>query len=84
MNGVSAREVEQIKLTANWLNTIGASSVVIGTVTPLALTARSMEQAGAFQLQLGDVWVVLGAVVWLPMGIAIHWYARRYLRRLGP
>lgn len=83
MSSPSARELEQIKLTATWLNTIGAGSVVIGTVTPLALTARAMEQAGAATLQPGDAWVIAGAVFWLPMGVLIHAYARRFLRRWG-
>lgn len=83
MSSLSVREIEQIKLTATWLNTIGAGSVVIGTVTPLALVARTMEQTGAAQLQSGDIWVVVGSLIWLPMGIIVHVYAKRFLRRLG-
>lgn len=83
MSSLSVREIEQIKLTATWLNTIGAGSVVIGTVTPLALIARTLEQAGMAQFQSGDAWVVVGSLVWLPMGIVVHVFAKRFLRRLG-
>jgi len=81
---LSVREVELVKLTATWLNTIAAGSIVIGTVTPLAIVGRNMEQTGTGAGQVGDGWVALGTLVCLPDGMTIHWIARRYLRRLGP
>jgi len=81
---LNIREVEQVKLTVTWLNTIAAGSTVIGSVTPLAIVGRNMEQTGTWAGQVGDGWVALGTLVWLPAGMTIHWLARRYLRRLAP
>ncbi len=69
---------EQTKLTATLLNTIAAGCVVAGIITPLVgITLGALQVT--FDLRLTVVSCAL-----LYVSGALHWTARRILRRLGP
>jgi hypothetical protein len=69
---------ERIKLTATWLNTIAATTIATGVVAPVVavvfrFTAGGNVSGGRF---------VLACAAWFRGGIALHFFARRTLRRL--
>jgi hypothetical protein len=69
---------EQIKLTANWLNIMAAGTVVTGTVTPLIAYAFG----GGTTVAREPYIIALASAISLGLGIALHWFARRSLRKL--
>lgn len=70
---------ERTKLTAGWLNTVAAASVIAGGVSPLVALAY-----GFTELQR-EAWVVaILSVTWILAGIGLHFVARAILGRLKP
>ena len=70
---------ERLKLTAGWLNTIAAGTVIAGVITPLV--------AVAYGLRTGPEMISAGIVValmlgWIWVGVTLHIIASRMLRRL--
>ena len=69
---------ERTKLTANWMNALGSGVIITGVVAPSV----------ALLFQIGNpfhvpAWVIVAAsMVWLFVGIALHYLARRMLGRL--
>jgi len=60
---------EQTKLTANWLNTIGAGTFVVGVVTPIIHGEISFSS-------------LVGAIVAALAGYIVHRIARARLEEL--
>ena len=69
---------ERIKLTATFLNTVGSGSVVVGGITPIAAVAFGI-QAGPTR-PIATAFAIAGAFI--AFGVALHWLARLFLRRL--
>lgn len=70
---------ERWKLTANWLNTIAAGTVIAGCVTPLVALAYGLRT----NPEAVSTWViVLLTLVWISVGVALHIMARAILGRL--
>ena len=68
---------EQTKLTAAWLNTLGAALVAAGTFAPIAALFYGFSNSTTNHLEL-----TLGAGVCFAIGVALHLAARIFLRRL--
>jgi VIT1/CCC1 family predicted Fe2+/Mn2+ transporter len=67
---------EQTKLTASWLNAISAASIAVGGFAQLAPVVSGASAATSAAT------VALFGLVWIILGVAIHWAARRVLRGL--
>jgi hypothetical protein len=65
---------ERTKLTAAWLNTIAAGSIIAGVVAP-SVSLTLVEG-------VPPVRVFLFSLVWLLAGIGLHFVARNILKRL--
>ena len=75
---MTSAEIEQTKLTATFLNTLGTGSIITAIVAPaVALIFRLQSNAPAFRI------VAASAVAWLFVGVALRLFARRVLRRLS-
>lgn len=73
---MSLVENERTKLTANWFNTIAAASITTGFIAPIVAFSLGVY------IQV-SAWSVVGlSAFWLVLGSAVHWFARRLLRRL--
>jgi len=69
---------ERIKYLATWLNTIASAAVILGVVTPLA--AGFYGASGSYAPS--PLTLILGALIWLFSGLALHLAVRRILGRL--
>ena len=67
---------DTIRLSATWLNTIAANSVVIGSVTPWIVYSYALPTASS-GLRLAAL-----PMVWLIGGIALHLAARHIFSEL--
>ncbi len=70
---------ERWKLTANWLNTIAAGTVIAGCVTPIVALAyglRTGPDAAATSV------IIVLTLIWILVGVALHMGARVILGRL--
>lgn len=65
---------EQIKLTATFANGCAVALIAIGTLAPW-LTGQPRAEIGNLAIQ---------SLVCLSVAIALHLWARRFLRRLKP
>jgi multisubunit Na+/H+ antiporter MnhG subunit len=72
-------ENERWKLTAAWLNTMAAGTVIAGAVTPLVALAYGLR---ADTEPLATGLVVLLTFIWISAGIGLHFTARAILGRL--
>jgi hypothetical protein len=72
-------ESERAKLTANWLNTLSAGTVIAGCVTPLVAIAYGLRPGAE---PLGGNFILALSLGWIAMGIALHLGARYILGRL--
>ena len=71
---------ERTKLTANWLNALAAGVVVTGVVAPAVGVIYGVPgPSGA-----GYLILAISSVVWLAMGTAPHFLARKLLKGLRP
>jgi hypothetical protein len=72
--------VERIKLSATFFNTIASGSVLAGLVIPAAslLAGTALNEASASAGRLA-----LSAAIWLLTGAALHFFARRLLGAMG-
>ena len=60
---------ERWKLTASWLNTIAAGSVIAGCVTPLVALAYGLRTGP----EAAPTWIiVMLTLVWISVGVALH------------
>lgn len=72
---------EQVKLTANWFNTMASAAVVAGIIVP---AAAAFYGVGGYD-HAGSGWrFLLSAAIWICSGSVLHYLARRTLRRLQP
>ena len=70
-------EKEQIKLSATFLSNFSLATIVAGFLAPIAaLSFRSTTSPPP------DWITVTLSVVWLSIGLCLHWLARRMLRKL--
>ena len=70
---------ERLKLTANWLNTIAAGTVIAGAVTPLVALAYGLKN----EIQNLSLTVILILpAIWILGGITLHLIGRSILGRL--
>jgi hypothetical protein len=76
---MSLIENERAKLTANWLNTLSAGTIIAGCVTPLVAIAYGLRPGGA---SLGNGFILVLSIGWILMGVALHLGARIILGRL--
>lgn len=72
---LSPAEIEQAKLTASWLNSIASGTVVTGTIAPAAAALLGVTNADGRLLGVF-------ALVWLSVGVGLHFLARAALKRL--
>ena len=70
---------ERAKLTANWLNTLSAGTIIAGCVTPLVAIAYGLRP-GAEPLDRGFIFAL--SFGWILIGVALHLVARIILGRL--
>jgi hypothetical protein len=71
---------ERTKLTANWLNALAAGVVITGVVAPIVgVIYGVLGPSGAGYLILAG-----SSMIWLAMGTALHFLARRLLKGLRP
>ena len=71
---------ERIKLTAGLLNTVAGFALTAGGVGPLIALSFGLSAASPLSsLALGLI-----VAIWLVVGLAFHWAARRLLGRLEP
>ena len=68
---------EQTKLSATWLNTLATALVAAGTFAPIAALFYGFANSATDRAAL-----TVGAGVCFAMGIALHFIARAFLRRL--
>ncbi len=71
---------ERIKLTAGLMNTIAGFSLTAGGVGPLIALSFGLNATSP----LGPWALSLIVAIWLFVGLAFHWAARRLLGRLQP
>ena len=70
---------EQVKVTANWLNTLATATVTVGVLAPLASAIYGLG------LPPPNVVALLPAlVIWFLAALALHLGARHVLRGLTP
>jgi dipeptide/tripeptide permease len=69
---------ERIKLTATWLNTLSAATIVTGVIAPLAAIVFGLPASGTLSMAT----FLFAAVAWLLWGLILHLAARYGLRRL--
>jgi len=67
---------ERTKLTAGWLNTIAAGSIVAGVIAP-SVSLTLVQSAPPARL-------VLFSIIWLFFGLSLHFIARTILKGLEP
>ncbi len=72
---------EQVKLTANWLNTMASASVVAGVIVP---AAAALYGVGGYDPATAGWRFVASATIWILSGAGLHYIARQTLRRLTP
>lgn len=70
---------ERWKLTAVWLNTMAAGTVIAGSVTPLVALAYGLRSD---PVAVSTGLIVMLTLVWMSAGIALHMIARAILGRL--
>ncbi|MGH6858408.1 MAG: hypothetical protein ACRECP_12445 [Methylocella sp.] len=66
---------ERTKLLANVLNGAATSSFAVGVLAPIAAAFYS----GGGTTKVSLVTIIIGAVIWLLLAIALHLAARRVL-----
>jgi Na+/melibiose symporter-like transporter len=69
---------ERTKLTATWLNTLAAATVVTGVIAPMVAVVFGLPTSGT----VSPTAFMFAIAVWLLLGVALHIVARRVLRRL--
>ena len=69
---------ERAKLTANWLNTLSAGTIIAGCVTPLVVIAYGLRP-GTEPLDRAFVFIL--SFGWISIGVALHLVARVILGR---
>lgn len=75
---MSLVENERAKLTANWLNTLSAGTIIAGCVTPLVAIAYGLRPGG---VSLGNSFILALSIGWIVMGVALRLGARIILGR---
>jgi hypothetical protein len=70
---------ERAKLTANWLNTLSAGTIIAGCVTPLVAIAYGLRPGAE---PLSDRFILTLVIAWILIGVALHFGARISLGRL--
>lgn len=78
MSGLDAAEVEQTKLLANAFDRTSTACITVGIVTPIAAVIYGI---GGTTIQFGGL-VVSYFTGWLTIAMALHYMARRILRKL--
>jgi hypothetical protein len=68
---------ERTKLSATFLNNLGLAIIVAGFVAPLAAYGFRSSSSPP-----GDRATVLLSLIWLSVGVVLHFLARFLLRRL--
>jgi hypothetical protein len=69
---------ERVKLTATWLNTLAAATIVTGVLAPIAAFVFGLPASGAISVRT----FLFAAVAWLLSGMILHWVARYVLGSL--
>jgi hypothetical protein len=69
---------ERVKLTATWLNTLAAATIVTGVLAPIAAFVFGLPASGALSVRT----FLFAAVAWLLLGMILHWVARYVLGSL--
>ena len=69
---------ERVKLTATWLNTLAAATVVTGVIAPITAIVFGLPANGT----LSRVDFLFATLAWLLLGAILHWVARYALRSL--
>lgn len=68
---------ERTKLTATWLSALATATVTAGTLAPLVAVIYGLSTPG-----IGRGFLIMLAATCFVIGIALHLYARIFLRRL--
>lgn len=68
---------EQTKLSATWLNTLATALVAAGTFAPVAALFYGFSNSAPDRAAL-----TVGVGVCFAIGVALHFIARAFLRRL--
>ena len=69
---------ERVKLTATWVNTIAAATIVAGVIAPIAAIVFGLPASGA----LSTASFELATLAWLFLGAILHLIARYLLGSL--
>ena len=69
---------ERVKLTATWLNTLAAATIVTGVLALMAAFVFGLPASGAISVRT----FLFAAVAWLLSGMILHWVARYVLGSL--
>jgi hypothetical protein len=62
---------ERVKLMATWMNNVGVGCVIAGFLAP-SIGAAALELPKA-------AWLILAQMIWIPIGVALHFMGRRIL-----
>ncbi len=62
---------ERVKLMATWMNNVGVGCVIAGFLAP-SIGAATLELPKA-------AWLILVQMIWIPIGVALHFMGRRIL-----
>jgi len=62
---------ERVKLMATWMNNVGVGCVIAGFLAP-SIGAATLELPKA-------AWLILAQMIWIPIGVALHFMGRRIL-----
>ena len=79
MATVNLVDNERAKLTANWLNTLSAGTVIAGSVTPLVAIAYGLRPGAE---PLDRLFIFALSFGWIAIGVTLHLVARIILGRL--
>lgn len=78
MSGLDIAEMEQTKLLANAFDRASTACITVGVVTPIAAVIYGI---GGTAVQFSGL-MVSYFTGWLTVAIALHYMARRILRKL--
>lgn len=68
---------ERVKLGASWLNSLASNAVTLGVIGPVAAAVLGFPRP---PFDLGNL--VVGVLIWLWGGLALHLAARHLLKGL--
>ena len=69
---------ERVRLTATWVNTVAAATIVTGVIAPIAAIVFGLSMSGT----LSKTSFLLATLAWLLLGAILHLTARYILGSL--